>query len=131
MFRNASSVAGVGEHHGLLHSPCVIAAHKTTESVVTVFATGGVRGIYWFALDEQGVIFRKHSTPFPLIVAEVETQIGRLRDPCPIEVCHLGLAHHGVVSVTVETATLPDCRRLLSITVLIAAVTSSSEAAVS
>ena len=49
---DGAAVADVGEHHGLLHGPRVVAAHEADEAIVTVSAAYRMSNVHWLGFDE-------------------------------------------------------------------------------
>lgn len=70
-----SAVAGVGQHHGFLHRPGVVAAHEADEAVVAVFTANGMSRINGLGFDEQPFEFGKNWARFRFVVAEFEEKV--------------------------------------------------------
>ncbi len=49
MSGDGSAVAGVGEHHGFLHRPSIVAADETDEAIVAVLTANGMSRIHGLA----------------------------------------------------------------------------------
>src|ERR1039458_7169222 len=78
VIRDSSAVAGIGKHHPLLHGACIIPAHETNQAVVAVLAACRMSDVHGFALDKKRIELRNDKARLALIVAESETEIGRL-----------------------------------------------------
>ena len=100
---DGSALAGIGEHHGLFHSPGIVAIHKPAKAIITVFAANRVSGIHWLALDKESVMFGEDKARLVFIIAKFETQIRRLREPSAIVIGALSLTYNGFVGVAIKT----------------------------
>src|SRR6266404_5421210 len=80
MSRNGSTVAGVAEHHALLHRPCVITSNEPNQTVIAISAAGCVCGVHRFGLHKETVELGENGGAPTLVVAELEEKIGRFRE---------------------------------------------------
>ncbi len=99
---DGSAVTGVGEHHGFLHRPSIVAAHKADEAVVAVFAADRMSGVNGLGFDEKTFELGKNGARFRFVVAEFEEQVRSLGQARPIVVGPLALADDGLESAFVE-----------------------------
>ena len=69
---DGSTVADVSQHHRILHRPCIIAIHKSDETIVAIRATGRMVCINGLAFDKQSVVRGNHGTRLFGRISELE-----------------------------------------------------------
>ena len=56
VFRNGSAIADIGQHHGFLHRPRIVAIHKSEEAIVAIRGPGCMACINRLALHKESIM---------------------------------------------------------------------------
>ena len=113
MTGNGSAIASIGEHHAFLHGPGIIAADESDEAIVAIIAASEVGVVHGLAFDEERVELGQYHARLAIIVTQFEAKVGRLGQPCSVEIRHLSLPHDRFVDSPIESGNTPGLTEII------------------
>jgi hypothetical protein len=93
-------ITGIGQHHGVLHCPGILAYDKPLKAVVTIVAASRVGCVHWFTLYEESKLVGQY-TGF-IIGPELEAKVGFCFQLRAIVVDDALVSRHGFKEVPVK-----------------------------